>query len=99
MYMRQIRKDFVVFAVGKRSARCCRKTWDGFAGLAIPGFCSLSHNPEGFEGAPPAAKSSDRRSRAGTWLIASKAQQEALVPTRVVGSNPAPATKRKYLEA
>ena len=67
------------------------------AGLGISDFESLSHNPEGFEGAPPVAESSDRRSRAGTWLIASKAQQEALVPTRVVGSNPAPATRKKDL--
>ena len=54
---------------------------------------SIAHNPEGFEGAPPAAESSDRRSWAGTWLVASKAQRAALAPTRTVGSNPAPATR------
>ena len=55
--------------------------------LGVSDFESSSHNPEGFEGAPPVAESSDRRSWAGTWLIASKVQQEALVTTRTVGSN------------
>ena len=36
----------------------------------------------GCKGAPPVAESSNRSSWAGTWLGASKAKREALVPTR-----------------
>jgi len=60
-YLQHNRKNFVILSVGNSSARCCRNTRKGLAVLAIPGFESISHNPE------------------------------------VVGSNPAPATRRKDL--
>jgi hypothetical protein len=55
---------------------------------------SIAHNPEGFEGAPPGAESSDRRNWAGSCVCANNVQRKCLVPTRTVGSNPAPATRK-----
>ena len=49
--------------------------------------------PGGPQGSAASGGASDRSGWAGTWLVASKAQREALVPTRTVGSNPAPATR------
>jgi len=88
-------KDVSGRFVGNSSARAKKHCCLVIARLGVSDFESGSHNPEGFKGAPPVAESSDRRSRAGAWLVASKAQREALAPTRTVGSNLAPATRKR----
>jgi len=83
-------KDVLSLFVGNSSARAKKHTGLVIAGLGVSTFESSSHNPEGFEGAPPVAESSDRRSWAGTWVCANNVQRKALVPTRTVGSSVRP---------
>ena len=90
-------KDVLRLFVGNSSARAKKRTCLVIARLSSWRFESSSHNPEGFEGAPPGAESSDRRNWAGTCVCANNVQRKCLVPTRTVGSNPAPATRRKDL--